>query len=106
MVGFSGAVQLITTNCRMRYFALILVVLILLPGRTRAQDQAPETPPMSPPFADWLAALRQEARERGYSDALLNQALDGVAPLEHVVQSDRSQAELNPGFKRYLSTRL
>ena len=90
----------------MRYFALILVVLILLPGRTRAQDQAPDTPPTSPPFADWLIALRQEARDRGYSDALLNQALDGIEPLEHVVQSDRSQAELNPGFKRYLSTRL
>jgi membrane-bound lytic murein transglycosylase B len=90
----------------MRYFALILVVLILLPGRTRAQDQAPETLPAPPPFADWLVALRQEARDRGFSDTLLDQTLDGIEPLEHVVQSDRSQAELNPGFKRYLSTRL
>ena len=90
----------------MRYLSLILVVLILLPGRTRAQDQAAETPPTSPPFADWLVALRQEALDRGFSDALLNQALDGIEPLEHVVRSDRSQAELNPGFARYVSTRL
>jgi len=89
----------------MRYLSLILVVLILLPGRTRAQDQAPEAP-AAPPFADWLGALRQEARDRGFSDALLSQALDGIEPLEHVVRSDRSQAELNPGFARYLSTRL
>lgn len=90
----------------MRYFSLIFVVLLLLPGRTRAQDQAPETPPTSPPFAEWLLALRQEALDRGFSDALLNQAFNGIEPLEHVVRSDRSQAELNPGFARYLSTRL
>jgi membrane-bound lytic murein transglycosylase B len=90
----------------MRYAAAIFVVVILLEGRTRAQDQAPDTPPASPPFSDWLVALKQEARDRGFSDALLNQALDGIEPLEHVVQSDRSQAELNPGFARYLSTRL
>ncbi len=92
----------------MRYLALILAVLILVSGHTRAQEQAPETPasPSSPPFSDWLLALKQEARDRGYSDALLNEALDGIEPLEHVVKSDRSQAELNPGFRRYLSTRL
>jgi membrane-bound lytic murein transglycosylase B len=34
------------------------------------------------------------------------QTLEGLQPLERVIQSDRSQAELNPGFERYLSTRL
>ena len=90
----------------MHRLALILAVLALSSGETRAQNQPPEALPAPPPFSDWLVALRQEARDKGYSDALLNQTLEGLAPLEHVVQSDRSQAELNPGFARYLSTRL
>jgi membrane-bound lytic murein transglycosylase B len=90
----------------MRALALIAAVLILIPGHPRAQNQPQEPLPAPPPFSDWLAALRQEARDRGFSDTLIDQALDGIQPLEHVVKSDRSQAELNPGFKRYLSTRL
>jgi len=90
----------------MRRLALILAVLALISKETRAQNQPPEALPAPPPFSDWLVALRQEARDKGYSDALLNQTLEGLEPLEHVVQSDRSQAELNPGFARYLSTRL
>ena len=90
----------------MRRLALILAVLILISGDTRAQNQLTDAVPALPPFSDWLVALRQEARDKGYSDALLNQTLEGLEPLEHVVQSDRSQAELNPGFARYLSTRL
>ena len=90
----------------MRRLALILAVLALISKETRAQNQPPEALPAPPPFSDWLVALRQEAHDKGYSDALLKQTLEGLEPLEHVVQSDRSQAELNPGFARYLSTRL
>ena len=90
----------------MRRLALILAVLILISGDTRAQNQLTDAVPALPPFSDWLVALRQEARDKGFSDALLSETLEGLEPLEHVVQSDRSQAELNPGFARYLSTRL
>ena len=89
----------------MRWLAFLFTVVALLVSPTYAQNQAQE-PPDPPPFDNWLDSLKQEARDRGYSDALLSQALDGLAPLEHVVRSDRSQAELNPGFTRYLSTRL
>ena len=58
------------------------------------------------PFAAWLDQLVEEARARGYDDALIAQALGGLEPLPRVIQADRSQAELNPGFARYLSTRL
>ena len=57
-------------------------------------------------FDDWLAALIKEARERGYSDDLVGETLQGLTPLERVIRSDRAQAELNPGFDRYLSARL
>jgi membrane-bound lytic murein transglycosylase B len=68
------------------------------------QDPPPPAPPR--PFAEWLDELVVEARGRGFSDALIKEALTGLEPLERVIQSDRSQAELNPGFTRYLSARL
>jgi membrane-bound lytic murein transglycosylase B len=57
-------------------------------------------------FASFLEGLIAEARDRGYSDALISQTLAGLEPLPRVIERDRTQAELNPGFTRYLSTRL
>src|SRR4051812_19657243 len=57
-------------------------------------------------FPVWLAELLAEARTRGFSDDLLNQTLSGLEPLHRVIQADRNQAELNPGFTRYLGSRL
>ncbi|HEY1305186.1 MAG TPA: lytic murein transglycosylase [Vicinamibacterales bacterium] len=70
------------------------------PGSSEIQVDA------SPNFNDWLTALIREAQTRGYSENLVSETLQGLTPLEHVIQSDRSQAELNPGFDRYLSARL
>lgn len=84
--------------------ALAVALLVAFGGsRSGAQEQATEPPQ---PFGDWLAELTNEARDRGFSDTLLEETLAGLQPLPHVVASDRSQAELNPGFARYLSTRL
>jgi membrane-bound lytic murein transglycosylase B len=81
-----------------------LLILTLTPaGRSQTQEPTPAPPP---PFTDWLADLTREARERGFSETLVQQTLSGLEPLHRVVESDRSQAELNPGFSRYLSTRL
>jgi len=91
----------------MRWLTIFVAVLALslepAGARGQAQDPVAEAPP---PFSEWLVDLTKEARDRGFSDALLSETLGDVEPLEHVVQSDRSQAELNPGFARYLSTRL
>jgi membrane-bound lytic murein transglycosylase B len=57
-------------------------------------------------FDDWLVALTMEARDRGYSEGLIEETLAGLQPLTRVIQSDRSQAELNPGFTRYSTARL
>jgi membrane-bound lytic murein transglycosylase B len=84
---------------------LSLLSLTLTPAGARGQAQEP-APASPPPFTDWLADLTREARERGFSEALVQQTLSGLEPLHRVVESDRSQAELNPGFSRYLSTRL
>jgi membrane-bound lytic murein transglycosylase B len=57
-------------------------------------------------FDDWLADLKTEARAKGFSDGVIDETLAGLTPLERVIQSDRSQAELNPGFARYANARL
>lgn len=96
----------------MRPLPLLVLILSLGAGVVAAQrplvgaavaDPAPAEPP---PFDEWLQALLAEARARGYSEQVLEKTLRGVEPVERVIQSDRSQAELNPGFQRYLSTRV
>jgi membrane-bound lytic murein transglycosylase B len=82
-------------------------------GSAGSQETAPTTPAAAQEpgdsdldFSAWLMALVEEARTRGYSDALIAQTLSGLEPLHRVIQNDRNQAELNPGFSRYLSSRL
>lgn len=97
----------------MRPPSLLFVVFALCAGTLTAQQQ-PATgvaitdlsPVEPPPFGDWLEALLAEARERGYSERVLKETLSGVEPIERVIQSDRSQAELTPGFEHYLSSRV
>ena len=91
----------------MRWLALPVLVLALAsaPSGAPRQDRAAVVD-ASQPFAEWLATLHQEALGRGFDESLLSETLTGLEPLERVVRADRSQAELNPGFARYLSTRL
>jgi len=81
------------------------------PGQPGAAPLAPqgalsaEFPATGQPFADWLTDLRSEALARGYPETVVRN-LDGLLPLQRVIAADRSQAELTPGFDRYLSSRL
>ncbi len=68
-----------------------------------ADPVEPQGPPQ--PFDGWLMDLRSEALARGYPERVVRN-LDGLQPLPRVITADRSQAELTPGFTRYLSTRL
>jgi membrane-bound lytic murein transglycosylase B len=91
----------------MRWLALLAALVVVSPSRDSAQAPPPETVVNAPQSFDlWLADLTMEARNRGFSDQLIGDTLTGLAPLERVIQNDRSQAELNPGFARYESTRL
>src|SRR5688572_5075436 len=85
-------------------FAIVALALLSVGFAPSTQEGVPVNAPQ--PFAEWLDALRDEARERGYGDKLIAEALSDIEPLPRVIQADRSQAELNPGFERYLSTRL
>jgi membrane-bound lytic murein transglycosylase B len=89
----------------MRSLLLILAVLALFPSFATLQSP---TPPAEPPvpFDEWLVQLIEEADDKGFDDGLIAETLIGLEPLPRVIQADRSQAELNPGLDRYLSTRL
>ena len=95
------------------------MLLALACARAAAQEapagSAPPVPPAAGPvaevtpavpFEDWRAALVDEALGRGFDAPLVEQILTGLEPLPRVIAADRTQAELNPGFTRYVSTRL
>ena len=83
-----------------------------------AQDPAPiapasiapapiaPVPPLPPPFSEWLTTLRAEAEERGIRPEILDQAFDGVEPVEQILERDRSQAEFTLNLESYLRRRL
>lgn len=58
------------------------------------------------PFDTWLAELVDEARARGFSDALLTAALVDVAPRETVIAEDRNQAEIVQTLEQYYANRV
>ena len=84
-----------------RRMAVILGLALVLAGALPGAAEQPRQP-----FEVWLADLLAEARERGYSDTLLDLTLAGVTPLERVLASDRGQAEKTQTFDAYLRRRV
>ena len=80
----------------MRIFAFSILCLFLCLNTGNAQQQS---------FADWLLALRAEARDMGISEATLT-ALDTIEPLQRVLELDNSQPEFVQTFTRYLGLRV
>jgi membrane-bound lytic murein transglycosylase B len=58
------------------------------------------------PFGAWLDNFRSEARQRGYSDELLDKTVGNLEPLERAIETDRAQPELTIGFERYFESRV
>jgi len=53
-------------------------------------------------FGQWLTALRTEARQAGISDATLDAALTGIAPIPRIIELDRRQPEGRLTAAQYL----
>ena len=53
-----------------------------------------------------MQGLIDEARERGYSDELINSTLVGLTPIARVVERDSAQAEFTITLDRYFRTRI
>jgi len=96
---------------------LLLALLLLLGAAPLGAQPAASTPPQDPPtaadnasrpsFADFLAGIRNEARTRGISDAILDAALTGIEePMPVVIERDRTQAETVLSLETYLKRQL
>jgi len=85
----------------MRLPVLLLSTVLLIPQQI---PSAPEA--SSPPFEQWLQALIDEARGRGFSDELINSTLVGLTPIARVVERDSAQAEFTITLDRYFRTRI
>ena len=75
--------------------ATALLFVLAFGAASAAQELPPIAPvaPLPPPFPEWLASVREEAAARGIRPEILEQALDGVEPVAHILDRDRSQAE-------------
>ncbi len=54
-------------------------------------------------FPTWLAEVKAEAVQKGISEATVSQALDGVQPIDRVLELDRKQPEFTLTFDEYLA---
>src|SRR6188472_846958 len=94
---------------RLRATFLAIASLVAL-GVAAPSGQAPQEPVQSSPpqqsFADFLAGVRLEARERGISADTLDRALDGMEPEPVVIARDRAQPELTQSLDQYVAQRL
>ena len=94
----------------------LLTVLLSVHVVAQTQDPVPSVPqspapiaPLpaaAPAFGAWLEELRAEATARGISNALIEQTLTGLEPVEQVLERDRTQAEFALELDDYLKRRL
>jgi membrane-bound lytic murein transglycosylase B len=77
---------------------LFAIILTLISAPVSAKEVLP-----APPFEPWLNELKDEARGRGISDALLQRTLGNVKPIKRVIELDRRQPEFSMTFWSYLT---
>lgn len=53
-------------------------------------------------FPAWLSAFRRQASQEGISEATLQRGLDGLQPIQRVLELDRRQPEFVQSFWRYM----
>jgi len=77
-------------------------------GWPEAPRQAAVSEPTDarPSFDQWLTGMRAEAIERGVRPATVDAAFASLAPLDVVVERDRTQAEFTLSLDKYLERRL
>lgn len=74
-----------------------LMASVLLAGLLAA-------PALSAPadWADWLAGFRAKAKAEGIGETTLHAALDGLEPIQSILERDRKQPEFTLTFPQYI----
>jgi membrane-bound lytic murein transglycosylase B len=84
---------------------LLAGLLFGLAAHSVAAQTTPKPTP-DPAFTAWVSELRKEALGKGISNATLDSALTGIAPIERIIELDRRQPEFTQTFWRYLDLRV
>ena len=84
------------------YLPRIRIALTSLLGAVCPWASAPAFASPNKDFQSWLKAVREEAKGNGISEATLDAAFQGVAPIPRIIELDRRQAEFTLTFERYL----
>ncbi len=96
------------------HLGALLAALLLTTASAWADDQpvpAAQPPaatpvpaaPAKPDFSQWLIDLKAEAAKKGIRDATLAQALDGIQPINRILDFDKRQPEFTLTLDQYLS---
>jgi membrane-bound lytic murein transglycosylase B len=98
-------------RCGFLWIAAVGATMLLASGQGYAQARETvaakeQTARSEQAFRDWVAALRDEAREKGISEATLDAALKDIAPAVRVIELDRRQPEFTQTFWTYLRRRV
>jgi len=83
-----------------RFVPLFFAAALLTLGTPARADDSAAT---KPDFAHWLDGVRAEARAKGIADATLAKALDGIQPIDKVLDFDRRQPEFTLTLDEYLA---
>ena len=90
--------------------SFVLAALLIEPALAQVAVPAPPVaPPVEesrPDFTEFVSTLKQQAIAAGVSEAIVNTALDGLTPLEVVVERDRSQPEVVLSIEQYVNRQL
>jgi membrane-bound lytic murein transglycosylase B len=86
---------------------LIFSILAFLSTPLFAQgDMLVEKPSLGTQFAEYVAQLRTEAEDKGFSAELLDAAFASIKMREKVVKADKNQPETKLTLDKYLDTRV
>lgn len=100
------ALRAIAVTKYLIFLSLVAVVHLSASAQTQAQTQPPSQTQADAAFQSWLQAVIAEARERGISESIIEQALVPVTPIPQVVSNDRNQAEFVETLDEYLEKRV
>ena len=92
--------------CKITCVCLLLAVAVSGQTVVPAPTPVPPVEESRPDFTEFISQLKQQALAAGVSEAMANTALDGLEPLEVVVERDRSQPEVVLSTDQYVSRRL